>query len=316
MSGAGRDLLTLFACLGAVLVAASLAGRILASRLPDGVRHPGVENLNARIDAWWGMIAVMGVAFLGGRAGVIVLFALCSFAALREFLTITTTVRADHRALLAAFFVVLPAQYLFVWIDWYGMYSIFIPVYAFLLLPIASMLRGDTERFLVRVAEVQWALMITVFCASFVPALLSLRIPGYEDRNALLIAFLVVVVQASDVLQYAFGKRFGRRRLSPSLSPSKTVEGAVGGVLSASCVGAALWWITPFSPVQAAALSLVICVMGLAGGLVLSAIKRDRGVKDWGHLIPGHGGFLDRLDSVVFAAPVFFHLVRYGWDAS
>ena len=316
MSETGRDLLTLFACLGAVLVAASLAGRVLARRLPAGTRHPGIENLNARIDAWWGMILVMGIAFLGGRTGVIVLFALCSFAALREFLTITTTVRADHRALLAAFFVVLPAQYAFVWIDWYGMYSIFIPVYAFLLLPIASMLRGDATRFLVRVAEVQWALMITVFCASFVPALLSLRIPGYEARNALLIAFLVVVVQASDVLQYVVGKRFGRTRLSPSLSPSKTVEGAVGGVLAASSVGAALWWITPFTPPQAAGLSLVICVMGLLGGLVLSAIKRDRGVKDWGHLIPGHGGFLDRLDSVVFAAPVFFHLVRYGWDVS
>ena len=316
MTDAGRDLLTLFACLGAVLVAASLAGRVLARRLSAGTRHPGIENLNARIDSWWGMILVMGIAFLGGRTGVIVLFALCSFAALREFLTITTTVRADHRALLTAFFVVLPAQYAFVWIDWYGMYSIFIPVYAFLLLPIASMLRGDATRFLVRVAEVQWALMITVFCASFVPALLSLRIPGHEGRNVLLIAFLVVVVQASDVLQYVVGKRFGRTKLSPSLSPSKTVEGAVGGVLAASLVGAALWWITPFSPVQAAGLSLVICAMGLLGGLVLSAIKRDRGVKDWGHLIPGHGGFLDRLDSVVFAAPVFFHLVRYGWDAS
>ncbi len=316
MSDTATDLLTLFACLGAVLVAASLAGRALARRLPDGVEHPSIANLNARIDAWWGMILVMGLAFLGGRTGVIVLFALCSFAALREFATLVSTVRDDHRALLLAFFVVLPVQYWAIWVDWYGFYSIFIPVYAFLLLPIVAVLRGNTERFLVRVAEVQWALMITVFCASHVPALLSLRIPDYEGRNVLLIAFLVVVVQSSDVLQYVFGKRYGRRKVAPRLSPSKTVEGAIGGVLSASLVGAALYWMTPFTPLQAAALSLVICVMGFLGGLVLSAIKRDRGVKDWGHLIPGHGGFIDRMDSVVFSAPVFFHLVRYGWDVS
>lgn len=316
MNSVTEDLLTLFACLVAVLVVASAVAHVFARRLPEGVEHPGIANLNTRIDAWWGMILVMGVAFLGGRTGVIVLFALCSFAALREFATLMTTVRADHHALLLAFFVVLPAQYMLIWLDWYGLYSIFIPVYAFLLLPIVAVLRGDTKRFLVRVAEVQWALMITVFCASHVPALLSLTIPGYEDRNVLLIAFLVVVVQSSDVLQYVFGKRFGRRRIAPRLSPSKTVEGAVGGVLSASCVGAALWWMTPFTPLQAAGLSLVICVMGFLGGLVLSAIKRDRGVKDWGHLIPGHGGFIDRLDSVVFSAPVFFHLVRYGWDVS
>ena len=316
MSGAARDLVTLFACLAATLVVASAVGAALARRLPAGTTHPTIENLNARINAWWGMIAVIGIAFVGGRAGVTILFALCSFAALREFATLTDTARADHGALLAAFFVVLPVQYALVYVGWYGLYSIFIPVYAFLLMPIAAVLRGDTGRFLKRVAELQWALMITVFCASHVPALLSLEIPGYEGREVLLIAFLVVVVQSSDVLQYVVGKRFGRRAVAPSLSPSKTVEGAVGGVLAASALGAALHWLTPFTALQAAALSLVICTMGFLGGLVLSAIKRDRGVKDWGHLIPGHGGFIDRLDSVVFSAPIFFPLVRYGWDVS
>lgn len=316
MSTAARDLLTLFGCLAAVLVVASAVGAALARRLPAGTTHPTIDNLNARINAWWGMIAVIGIAFIGGRAGVTILFALCSFAALREFATLTDTVRADHRALLAAFFVVLPVQYALVYVGWYGLYSIFIPVYAFLLMPIVAVLRGDTGRFLKRVAELQWALMIAVFCASHVPALLSLEIPGYEGREVLLIAFLVVVVQSSDVLQYVVGKRFGRRAVAPSLSPSKTVEGAVGGMLAASALGAALFWLTPFTPIQAAALSLVVCTMGFLGGLVLSAIKRDRGVKDWGHLIPGHGGFIDRLDSVVFSAPIFFHLVRYGWDVS
>ncbi len=124
------------------------------------------------------------------------------------------------------------------------------------------------------------------------------------------------MVQLSDVLQYVWGKLLGRHRIAPNLSPSKTWEGFIGGTFSATLIGAALWWITPFNPLQAAYLSFIIVIMGFFGGLVLSAVKRDRGVKDWGHLIAGHGGFIDRLDSVIFSAPVFFHLVRYGWSLS
>lgn len=308
------DLLKLFAGLAAVLLVASLAGHLLARRYsPDG-SNAVIENLNARVNAWWVMIIFMGGALLFGRTGIILLFGFASFAALREFVTLTDTRRGDHWALAASFFLILPLQYYLVFIDWYGLYSIFIPVYAFLLLPIVAALRGDTDRFLVRVAEVQWALMICVFCVSHVPALLTLQIPGYEGRNLLLIAFLVVVVQSSDVLQYVWGKLAGRTKIAPRLSPSKTVEGFAGGALSATLVGAGLFWMTPFTPLQAGALSFVIVLMGFFGGLVMSAIKRDRGVKDWGHLIAGHGGFIDRLDSVIFSAPIFFHLVRYWWS--
>lgn len=310
------DLMAVLTCLLAVLVLASAIGYGLQRRLsPDG-SNAVVENLNDRIRAWWIMVVLMGLALIGGKTGVTLLFAFCSFAALREFITLTNTRRADHLALAAGFFVVLPVQYYLVWIDWYGLYSIFIPVYAFLLMPIIAALRGDTDHYLVRIAEVQWALMICVFCTSHVPALLTLDIPGFEGRNVLLIAFLVIVVQISDVLQYVWGKLLGRTKIAPRLSPSKTVEGFVGGTLSATAIGAALSWMTPFTPLQAAFLSLVIVLLGFFGGLVMSAIKRDRGVKDWGHLIAGHGGFLDRLDSVVFSAPIFFHLVRYGWSAT
>ncbi|GGH19258.1 phosphatidate cytidylyltransferase [Alsobacter metallidurans] len=311
-----RDLLVVLASLLAVLIVASAIGYALHRRLsPDG-QNAVVENLNDRIRAWWIMVVLMGLALIGGKTGVTLLFAFCSFAALREFITLTNTRRADHWALAAAFFIVLPVQYYLVWIDWYGLYAIFIPVYAFLLMPIIAALRGDTDHYLVRIAEVQWAQMICVFCTSHVPALLTLQIPGYEGRNVLLIAFLVIVVQMSDVLQYIWGKLLGRTKIAPRLSPSKTVEGFVGGALSATLIGAALAWMTPFRPLEAAFLSLVIVLMGFFGGLVMSAIKRDRGVKDWGHLIAGHGGFIDRLDSVVFSAPIFFHLVRYGWSAT
>ncbi|MBX2836028.1 MAG: phosphatidate cytidylyltransferase [Gammaproteobacteria bacterium] len=316
MTSTQVDFIWLFGGIACVLIVATGIGRLLAARVPAGETSSVIENLNARISAWWAMVVLMGLAFVFGKAGVIVLFGICSFAALREFVTLTNTKRADHWALATAFFIIVPVQYYFVWVGWYGMYSIFIPVYAFLFLPIIAAFRGDTNQFLVRVAETQWALMICVFCASHVPALLSLNIPGFEGRNVLLIAFLIVVVQSSDVLQYVFGKLWGRTKIAPKLSPSKTWEGAIGGIGSAACLGAMLWWITPFTPWQAGYLALIIGLMGFMGGLVLSAIKRDRGVKDWGHLIAGHGGFIDRLDSVVFSAPVFFHLVRYGWDIS
>jgi len=314
MNALNSDLLMVIAGIGGILTVASLVGFALQCRLSPEGQNAAIENLNARIRAWWVMAIAISIAFLGGRTGVIILFLLCSFAALREFMTLTNATRADHRSLAAVFFVVLPVQYYLIWVSWYGLYSIFIPVWVFLLLPMVSALSGDTRNFLVRVAEMQWAMMICVFCVSHVPALLNLTIPGHEGRGVLLIAFLVIVVQLSDVLQYVWGKLAGRHKIAPRLSPSKTIEGFVGGTLTATLIGASLWWITPFSPLQAALMSFVITIMGFSGGLVMSAIKRDRGVKDWGHSIAGHGGFIDRLDSVIFAAPVFFHLTRYYWS--
>ena len=273
-------LLWLLAGVGTILVLASIVGEILRVRLSPAGENPVIENLNARINAWWVMVICLALAFLAGKPGVVLLFALCSFAALREFLTLTTHNRADHWSLVACFFLILPLQYWFLATDWYGMYSIFIPVYAFLLLPVVSALRGSTKDFLIRVSETQWALMICLYCASHVPALLYLQIPGFEGRNVILIAYLIFVVQLSDVMQYVWGKLIGRTKVAPNLSPSKTWEGLIGGTLTASAIGTALWWMTPFSPWQAAGMCLLITLMGFFGGLVMSAIKRDRGIKD------------------------------------
>ena len=303
--------IALFAGVGVVLVIASMAGFALKRRVARGEPHAAIDHLNARVKAWWVMVAVIGVAFMGGRAGVTLLFLLVSFAALREFMSLSYTRTGDHYALAASFFVVLPAQYLLVYVGWYGLYTIFIPVYVFLFLPILVAVAGDATRFQERAAKMQWGLMVAVFCVSHVPALLTLEIPGYEDRNLLLIAFLVLVVQSSDVLQDVWGKLFGRRSVAPQVSPSKTWEGLVGGAIAATAIGAALYWLTPFAPWQAALMALAINLMGFFGGLVMAAIKRDRGARDWDALIEGQGGMLDRLDSVAFAAPVFFHLTRH-----
>jgi phosphatidate cytidylyltransferase len=304
----------LFGGIAAVLLVASAVGMTLKRAVAAGRPHAVIDNLVARVNAWWVMVGVIAAAFVVGPYGMVVLFAAVSACALREFVTLLDTRQADRLAVVASFAVVLPVQYALVAAGWYGLFSVFIPVYAFLLLPILAAFGGDTERFLARTAKVQWGLMVSVFCISHVPAIVMLEIPGFDARqNLLLIAFLVIVVQGSDVLQYVWGKLLGRHPVAPALSPSKTWEGLVGGVASATLLGAALHVVTPFGAWQAAALAFVLCVMGFLGGLVMSAIKRDHGVKDWGRLIEGHGGMLDRLDSVVFAAPVFFHLVRYFW---
>jgi phosphatidate cytidylyltransferase len=301
------ELRVVFTALFLTLLAASTIGYILHRRRPG----PQVDNLNARIRAWWIMIVTGGLVLLAGRNAIIALFAVLSFLALREFITHSPVRRSDHSALFVCFFVALPVQYLLVAWEWYGLFAIWIPVYCIVTLPVLSMLFSDVDRFVDRTASIQFGLMVCVYCISHIPALLMLRIPGYEGRDALLALFLVLVTQASDVLQYVWGRMLGRHRIAPALSPSKTVEGFVGGILSATALGAALSFLTPFTPARAAAMSLLVTVMGFLGGLVLSAIKRDRGIKDWGQFIEGHGGVLDRLDSLCFSAPLFFHLTRY-----
>ena len=303
----------LFGSLIITLIIASSIGYGLKFKVGFSTPHAVIDNLNARINAWWVMILIIFAAAALGFYGVIGLFFVISFMALREFLSLLYIRRGDHLALAACFYVILPIQYILVAIDWFSMFTIFIPVYGFLFLPILSALLGDTAHFLDRSTKVQWALMISVFCISHIPAILTLYIEGFEDKKLLLMIFLILVVQSSDVLQYVWGKLFGKHKIAPKLSPSKTVEGFVGGVVSASVLGGLLYWLTPFNPVQAVLMSLLICLMGFLGGLVMSAMKRSMGVKDWGNMISGHGGMLDRMDSLCFAAPIFFHVVRYYW---
>jgi phosphatidate cytidylyltransferase len=308
-------LVTLFTGLVVVLATATLIGQVLGRRAESAQARATVDNLNARIRAWWLMVAIFAVAFVFGKVVTLVLFALTSFYCLREFISLTPTKPGDHTALAFAFYVFLPLQYVLIGIDWQSLFSIAIPVYAFLLLPVLAVLRHDTDDFLARTAKLQWALLLTVYCISHAPALLLLKIPGFEGRNVLLLFFLVTVVQASDVLQYISGKLFGRHKIAPVVSPNKTWEGFIGGGAAATLLGAGLFWITPFTPLQAAGMAAAIVLAGFCGGLVLSAVKRSMGAKDWGRMIEGHGGALDRMDSVTYAAPLFFHLANYFFAA-
>ncbi len=306
-----REFYWLFGSLVALLAISSAVAGWLRSRPADERKAASRANLVARINAWWVMVAVLAVAFLAGTTVTLVLFALASFFALREFVTLTPSRPGDRLPLSLSFFVVLPLQFVLIGLGRYGLFVVFIPVWAFLLLPSIAAMRSDVEDFLSRSAKQQWGLMVTVYSLSHAPALLMLPLQGDPGRRALLLFYLLLVVQMSDVMQYVFGKLFGRTKIAPVVSPSKTVEGFIGGGLAATLIGAAMWWITPFTPLVSAAMSAVIVLMGFLGGLTLSAVKRSLGAKDWGVMIEGHGGMLDRTDSICFAAPVFFHLVRF-----
>lgn len=316
MSDTDLDLLRLLTWVAAILVVLSLAGAGLAQERWGSARmRPVVDNFDARLRGWWIMAGLLGLIYLTGRGGVVVLFAICSMGALREFLTLTSRSKADHWAFVASFFVILPVHYASIWLDWYGFYAVFIPVYAFLVLPMLSVLRGRTDRFLNRVAQTQWALMVAVFCFSHMPALLFLDVPGFQGGNLLLMVFLVLVVQGADLAQHLWSVVFGRRPIVPEISESRTWEGFLLGAATGGLIGACLFWLTPFGLISAALMGALISAAGGMGRLVMAAIKRDRGITDWGHMIDGQGGFIDRLDSVIFAAPVFFHLTRFFWQS-
>lgn len=310
--------------LGFLVLATVVAEMMYRRTASEGLRAT-LLNVRQRIFAWWIMVAVLVGSLALGETAVVLLFLALSLLALREFANLLPPGERDRRVLSWIMVVLAPLHFWFVWEHWYGMFAIFIPVYAFLFLPVLLALSGRTESFLHRAALSQWGLMVCVYALSYLPAVLQLPVAIHEGKAAAdgsavgsggveagaLLLFLAVVVQGSDVLQYLWGKTVGRHRIAPTVSPNKTWEGFVGGVLSATALGAALWWLTPFTPWQAGVLALVSCLLGFVGGLVMSSLKRDRGIKDFGALIPGHGGILDRMDSLVFAAPVFFHLTRF-----
>ncbi|MFC0180351.1 phosphatidate cytidylyltransferase [Thorsellia kenyensis] len=297
--------------IGVFLALATMIGFVLAKRPVSVAQKATITNLNARIKAWWVMCLVLIIAFTFNKFGTLLLFLVISFYALRECITLIPTKRGDHAVLFWCFFVLLPAQYLLIALEWQAFFTVFIPICAFVLIPTRVAIAGDSTHFMERTAKVQWAVMIAIYLLSYVPALLLLETSKEGFNPITLILFLIIVVQISDVFQYVFGKLFGHRKIAPKISPNKTLEGFVGGVFSATLIGISLHWLTPFNWWQTALISLVLTLTGFMGGLVMSAIKRDQGVKDFGVLIKGHGGMMDRIDSLCFSAPLFYHITYY-----
>ena len=272
------------------------------------------RRLRGLLQTSWAMATVFWVGWVLGDTAATVLFALVAFFALREFITLSPTRRGDHRSLVLAFFVVLPLQFVLVGTRHFDLFTVFIPVYVFLALPVVSVLADDPQRFLERNAKLQWGIMVCVYGMSHVPALLLLNFPDYEGKGAFLVFFLVFVVQTCMVVQHMVGIKLKRPASAPNISQSFSWVHWAIGVLAASVLGVLLTGITPFKPGQALALAFVAAVSGSLGHLVMKALKRDRGVTSWGlqgMSSTGAGGLLDRVDALCFAAPVFFHSVRW-----
>lgn len=299
-------LLYVLAGVFAALVLATLLGQLLARAKPD----KDFRELNARIRSWWFMAGVFVLAIVLSRAVSLVFLGLMSFLALKEYLSLIPTRRADRSVLLWAYLAV-PLQYLWVWVDWYGMFIIFIPVYMFMLIPVRMVLHGQTEGFLRAAGTLHWGLMITVFTLSHIAYLLQLPEKG-GAAGASLVLFLVLVTQLNDVAQYTWGKLFGRHKVMPTVSPNKTYEGLLGGIATSFVLVVLLApWLTPLTRNESYVAGFFLPLAGFLGDVSVSAIKRDIGVKDAGSLIPGHGGVLDRVNSLTFTAPLFFHFLRY-----
>jgi phosphatidate cytidylyltransferase len=284
--------------------------------------RPGVElgEVALRIRTWWLMAAVFTVALTLSRVVSLVFFAFLSFLALKEYLSLIPTRRADRGVLLWAY-LAIPVQYLWVAQEWYGMFIIFVPVYMFLFLPMRMVLMGETQGFLRAAGTLHWGLMMMLFSISHVAYLLVLRPPtGRPELSAAgtpiggpaLVLYLVFLTQLNDVAQFLWGKSLGRHKVVPKVSPNKTWEGLLGGVATTVALAALLApWLTPFSRREALVAGLIIGLGGFLGDIVISALKRDLAIKDSGTLLPGHGGILDRIDSLTYTAPLFFHFVYY-----
>lgn len=316
---ASQQIGALFFIVFGLLMLASIAAVILSLKEhgddeAGDMRRLELQNFDGVIRTSWVMMFVFWIGWMAGDWVALTLFGLVSFFALREFMTLSPTRRGDHRSLVLAFFVVLPIQYWLVGAGNFNMFSVFIPVYVFLALPLTSALANDPERFLERNAKLQWGIMVCIYGMSHVPALLLLDFPDYDKKNAFIVFFLVLVVQTCMAVQHLVSRKLKRKAVAPAISKSFTWLSWWIGIGVASVFGAALAGITPWVPGTAFAFSFIACVAGSMGHFVMKALKRDRGIPSWGRQgngVTGAGGLLDRVDALCFAAPVFFHSVRW-----
>ena len=311
--GADQQVALLFVALFGLLALASAGTALLALQEHSAPQAQQHGRLARELRAVWVGAVVFWLAWIAGALGATLLFGVISFLALREYITLLKTRRSDHRSLLLAFFAVLPAQYGLLGQRNFDLFSVFIPVYMFLAMPVVSALAGDPERFLERNAKIQWGIMVCVYGLSHAPALVLLDFAGHQGQGAFLLFFLVMVVACAQAVQTLASRRLRRRPVARHIDRSFSLHAWALGVGVAALLGLALFWITPFKALQALAMAAIAAGAGTLGELVMSALKRDAGVRYWGNTpsVTGAVGLLDRVAPLCFAAPVFFHSVRW-----
>jgi len=302
-----NDILIIVYLIFGLLTFASLLFFVVGKIKPNA----NLKELKDRTKSWWVMAIMFICAILIKTTISYFAIALLSFIAFRELYSVLGFRQTDRRAIFWAF-LSIPIQYYLAYIGWYGAYIIFIPVVMFLFLPLRLVLKGDTAGITKAMSTLHWILMLTVFGISHMAYLLSLpEIEGFASGGRGLLLFLVFLTEINDVMQFTWGKIFGKHKIIPKVSPNKTWEGFIGGVISTTIIGYFLCFLTPLNVNQVVFVSFMIAISGFFGDIVMSSIKRDIGVKDMATTIPGHGGVLDRIDSLAYTAPVFFHIVYY-----
>lgn len=302
-----KDLMVVVYVILGILVFATSLFFIIGKLKPQAK----LDELKARTKSWWVMATIVLAATLINTTVCYIAIALLSFVAFRELYSVLGFRESDRRAIFWAY-VAIPIQFYLAYIGWYGAYIIFIPIVMFLFLPLRIVLKGNTAGIIKAMSSLQWVLMLTVFGISHMAYLLSLPDKeGFTAGGRGLLLFLVFLTEINDVMQFTWGKLFGKHKIVPKVSPNKTWEGFIGGVISTTIIGYFLGFLTPLSTVQVVFVSFFLSCAGFIGDIVMSSVKRDIGIKDMGSSIPGHGGILDRIDSLAYTAPVFFHLVYY-----
>ena len=303
----------LFVLLFGALLLATAAVVMVSLKWADDERAGRVQDLQRELRAVWVGAGVFWLAWVSGPVGATLAFGIFSFLALREFITLVHTRAGDHRSLILAFFVALPLQYVLVGTRAFDLFTVFVPVYVFMAIPVVSALAGDPQHFLERNAKIQWGIVVCVYGLSHAPALLLLQFPGHEGRGAFLVFFLVMVTTVAHLVQEAASRWLRPRPVARRIDRSFSWRAWATGAVAAGVIGAALYWITPFEPIQALAMGTIAGGAGTFGEFVMKALKRDAGVRHWGNRssVTGAVGLLDRVAPLCFAAPVFFHSVRW-----
>ena len=291
-----------------ILVTASIIGRLLRKLH----KKNDYTSLMLRIRSWWIMVIIFTIAISLYKDWAIIFLAFLSFLSLKEYLSLIPTRREDRRVLFICY-LLIPLQYYFVAKSWYGMFIILIPVYGFITISIATVLTAKVDNFLHAVSTLHWGIMITIFSVSHLSYLLALPQAIYPNiSGASLLLYIVFTTQFNDVSQYIWGKLFGKNKIIPSVSPNKTWEGLIGGITTSAMLSLFLGpYLTPLNALESLIMGAIIGLFGFLGDITISAVKRDLQIKDTGTLLPGHGGILDRMDSLFITAPLFFHLLRF-----
>lgn len=260
---------------------------------------------------WLVMVPLIVGTILLGRIAVIGAVGLLAVFGFREFARATGLYRdwwftgavfAGIAALAAATLVTDPrlgTQ------GWYGIYMS-LPVFVIAAILLIPVVRNRSEG---QLKQISLAVLGFIY---FGWMFMHLGFLANSTHAYAYLLFLLLAVEANDIAAYISGKLFGHRPLRPAISPNKTIEGSLGALLVSLALPWLFWPAMPhFTPLQLVLTGLIIGIGGQLGDLVLSTIKRDIGVKDMGAAIRGHGGILDRIDSLIFVAPLFFHVVRW-----